>query len=300
MRVTPVSRPAFHPAIDARVDKDVQDALNAVTTVGTQFIVNDSLWYAVNDRQRVTPCVVNQADFISKSFQRQLQTRGWQPEATIDGQTIDALLEFQVPTPLPTIGVDDADCIDFVRDYLTTPDGKRALAQGETKGQAFARLHDAFVRRSSVVAPSSLDVSLHKYLKARQPKARFFIGLEFETGNIASSFRALLKLSNLYRQDRIDGGVFVTAIDKANCATRIWPVSNRNGSFEELQRRNYKSDLSLPLWEYGFAPDAFSRTAPYLASNGTIYAPQLTGRTVTVSGTKYAVFLMWDGKEIVQ
>ena len=75
--------------------------------------------------------------------------------------------------------------------------------------------------------------------------------------NIASSFRSLYKLGFLYSESEIDAGVFITSIDKNNCATRIWPVSNRNGSFQELKQRNYKRMVVLPLWEFGFAPDGF-------------------------------------------
>ena len=75
--------------------------------------------------------------------------------------------------------------------------------------------------------------------------------------NIASSFRSLYKLGFLYSEFEIDAGVFITSIDKNNCATRIWPVSNRNGSFQELKQRNYKRMVVLPLWEFGFAPDGF-------------------------------------------
>jgi hypothetical protein len=301
MRVIPVFLPAVHSAIDARVQSDVESSLGKVSTVRGKFVVNDSPWFAVNDRGKVMPCVVNQAQFISGSFQKQLHARGWHPEKEIDGQTIDAFLEFAVPGPLPTIGVDEGDSIDFLKDYLATPDGVKALAGGESKPEIFARLYDSFVHRSSIATRDSIDRKLHKYLKPRGTRTHFKIGLEFETGNIASSFRAILKLSHLYRQQHIDGGVFVTAIDKANCATRIWPASNRNGSFQELKNRNYRSNLSFPLWEYGFAPDSFSHTAPYLASNGKTYKPKPTGRKITAEdGHVYSVFTMWDGKEILQ
>src|SRR5262249_25316698 len=65
------------------------------------------------------------------------------------------------------------------------------------------------------------------------------VGLEFETGNIASSFRALWKLNILYLANLLDAGVFITSLDKTTTAARIWPQSNRNGSFTELEQRNY-------------------------------------------------------------
>ena len=73
-----------------------------------------------------------------------------------------------------------------------------------------------------------------------------------------------MKLSVLFGTGKIDAGVFITSLDKSKAATRIWPARNRNGSFQELQQRQYRVFAELPLWEIGFAPDGFSSTAKYL------------------------------------
>lgn len=105
------------------------------------------------------------------------------------------------------------------------------------------------------------------------------IDLEFETGNIASSFRALDKLETLFVTGFIEYGVFVTSIDKEHAAARIWPQSNRNGSFAELENRNYRNNRTVPLWEFGFEPDAFDPNGPYF-NNSVLYRPVPTGRTL--------------------
>ena len=126
------------------------------------------------------------------------------------------------------------------------------------------------------------------------------VGLEFETGNIASSFRALIKLNNLYADGHIDLGVFVASIDKARCATRIWPVTNRNGSFEELDARDFRANLIVPLWEFGFAPDEFSSDVSYLGQDGSVYSPQSTGRSIDHAGTRYEVWTGDRGRELLR
>jgi hypothetical protein len=130
------------------------------------------------------------------------------------------------------------------------------------------------------------------------------VGVEFETGNIASSFRALTKLGNLFSAGKIDAGVFVTSNDKANCAARIWPASNRNGSFEELRRRRYKDNVALPLWEVGFAPDAFDSSAPYLGIDGSLYrpvaSPTVAEEDEEIDGVRYSEWLGERGDTILR
>src|SRR5262249_34272193 len=90
--------------------------------------------------------------------------------------------------------------------------------------------------------------------------------------------------------ENIDYGVFITAIDKEHAAARIWPQSNRNGSFQELERRSYRNNLTVPLWEFGFEPDGFDRTAPYF-NNQSTYLPIPTGRSDEYEGLTYEVFM---------
>jgi hypothetical protein len=142
-------------------------------------------------------------------------------------------------------------------------------------------------------------VRYHGYFEPAPGPSSLRIGLEFETGNIASSFRSLNKLNLLFRKDLLDAGVFITARDKQSTATRIWPVSNRNSSFEELERRNYQEMISFPIWEFAFAPDGVSPTAPYLGRDGATYQPIKTGRIETSADIAYEVW-SGDGKQLLR
>ncbi len=138
-----------------------------------------------------------------------------------------------------------------------------------------------------------------KYLfEKKYVSYRYKIGIEFETGNVASSFRAINKLNGLFHQGQIDGGCFITSIDKKNSATRIWPVSNRNGSFQELKNRSYLSQVSLPLICIGFAPDGFSRAAPFLGANGALYNLESTGHKD--DETKLDIYTNYEGIEFLK
>ena len=143
-----------------------------------------------------------------------------------------------------------------------------------------------------------LPESTHHLFVQHEVNRQFKVGVEFETGNIASSFRALRKLSDLFANGSIDAGVFVTSIDKASSATRIWPVSNRNGSFEELRRRNYESGLDLPMLCVGFAPDGFSTEVPHLGQDGELYTIKLTDQQ-TEDG-KYRVCITPSGSKVLK
>ena len=62
--------------IRERVVEEVSAALNNVQTDGTQFIVNDTLWYTLTDKDKVNLCVMNKAEFISGGFLRALKESG--------------------------------------------------------------------------------------------------------------------------------------------------------------------------------------------------------------------------------
>ena len=94
--MTPVARPSIaSAAIDAQVTEAVTSALKAVRTLGDDFIVNDSLWFAVNDCGKVTLCVMNSATFISKKFLDHLVKLGWTKEKELIEQRIDAHVELK-------------------------------------------------------------------------------------------------------------------------------------------------------------------------------------------------------------
>ena len=144
-----------------------------------------------------------------------------------------------------------------------------------------------------------------------EAQRQFFASIG-ETGNVkfasvlnlrqATSHRpsASDKLETLFVLGEIDYGVFVTSINKDCAATRIWPVSNRNGSFQELENRNYRNNRTVPLWEFAFEPDEFRQDVPYLGSGGTTYEPEPTGEVVTHSGTEYDVFTRNGNERILR
>jgi hypothetical protein len=182
--------------------------------------------------------------------------------------------------------------------YLSTADGKKDIDIFHEYDVLFTRMYGAYVRRPTEVK-DKFPPDLRKYFKRVEGEAKLRVGLEFETGNIASSFRALTKLSVLFGAGQIDAGVFITSIDKPNAATRIWPTSNRNGSFQELEQRQYKKSVGLPLWEIGFAPDSFSPTAKYLEKS-TLYEPAPTGKSSQDNGITYDCYVRPDGKTVLK
>jgi hypothetical protein len=271
--------------IRRKVDGDVRAALQSVITVGGKFVVNDSLWYGLDKRGKVKPRVVNSADFISRTFQRTLVSRGWSiPKASaLAGQAIDGYIELPLATGSKGYAPDRNQFRSFFEDYWDDH-------PTEDVDRDFLRYYQTYHRRD-FFGLGSLDARYHHHFAEKTVSAKTLlkIGLEFETGNIASSFRALWKLNVLFLAKLIDAGIFITAIDKKNAAGRIWPVANRNGSFEELEHRNYKRNVLLPLWEYSFAPDRFDAAAPHLGRAGT-YTLTNAGRTTTAGGKQYEVW----------
>lgn len=299
MKVTTVASPGLvSAAIDDQVSKAVTAGLQAVQTSGNDFIVNDSLWFAENDRGKVTPCVMNSATFISKRFLGHLGSLGWTQEKELIEQRIDAYVELRADGQ--AYRVPDDRFLDYFKTFLQTPEGAAATSEAGALDRLFTKLYGAFVRRP-FVHPEALPPHLQAYAVPSTEPLITRIGLEFETGNIASSFRSLYKLGFLYNEGQIDAGVFITSVDKNSSACRIWPVSNRNGSFQELEQRNYKRMIVLPLWEFGFAPDAFSDTALFLGSDGGLFTPSPTSQVFTAKdGNTYAVFTGERGKKVLQ
>jgi len=274
--------------IHDRILNDVTAALNEVRTGAEGFIVNDTPWYWINPKGKRMPSVVNAATFISEKFQLGLVALNWQKEYVAAGQRIDGFLNFRAQVQTYRLPVDQF--LDFLRDY--------EKATSESSGPVASRIYYGYCQRSAVSIAAFPD-SLRHYFLANDEGIDLRVGLEFETGNIASSFRALRKLDYLYVENAIDLGVFITAQSKKRCASRIWPASNRNGSFEELEKRNYKRELIVPLLEFGFEPDGFDRTAPYLGANGALYEMASLGRATNVAGVNLPLFDA-DGREVVR
>jgi hypothetical protein len=274
-------------ALRDRITDDVSAALASVCTVGNQFIVNDTIWYGENTKG-VKPRVVNTAGFISQKFEMFLkENRNWRRQKKLEGQTIDAYVELQVQAGYT---IEHSDFFSFLEEYT-------ADHSEESLDAATVRLFQMYVKRSCFTI-GLMEQKYRGYFHRTNSTGPLKIGLEFETGNIASSFRSLNKLNFLYRRGKIDAGVFITSRDKNTAAARIWPVSNRNGSVQELERRNYKDSILFPIWEIGFAPDGFSPNAEYLGRGGT-YALQNIGTSVEYEGLTYEVW-RGGGKQVLR
>lgn len=269
-------------AVARRVKRDITKALKSIATSGKRFVVNDTRCFMRRGgrSQRITPCVMNAADFLSKRFQQTLhESCKWEIEHEIRGQTIDNF----VALPLKAAR------------YRIPPARFPAFFANYSRQNRFEDLRSGFLECWHMFVRVGIsDLSSHETYRSffgqSEPSTPLRVGLEFETGNIASAFRALDKLETLFVVGEIDCGVFVTSIDKPNAATRIWPQSNRNSSFQELENRSYRNNCTVPLWEFGFAPDAFSADAPFLASDGTLYELTATGEQWESGGRTYDVF----------
>jgi hypothetical protein len=265
-----------------RIRSDVHFALNSIATVDGRFVVNDTAWFIKRGKGRITPCVMNSANFISKNFQNSLcDFRGWEKELTLAGQTIDNYREVStsgIKYRLPP----DISFLEFFRKHCEkkSPEDLR---------KEFLAIWHIYVKLG-VTDLTPIDESVHRLFKKVEGQDTLKIGLEFETGNIASAFRALNKLESLFVSGQIDLGIFVTSIDKVNAAARIWPQSNRNGSFAELENRMYRNNLTVPLWEFGFEPDEFRIDAPYLDSC-SLYTPTRTERIERGPDGEFEVYL---------
>ncbi len=257
---------------------DVKNSLNEIYTINNKFIINDTKWYWKNTKNKLSPSVVNSAKYLSSHFQNNLLQRNWEIDKTIDNQEIDGFKIFDIESEL--FKLDEENYIELLT--LLKNDGYNNYGIESTK------IYKDFVKKGTF----KINKKFSKYKKffTKVKRNSFNVGLEFETGNIASSFRAMQKLDGLYQKDFIDIGIFVTAIDKYNCSTRIWPQSNRNGSFEELLQRNYYEQREYLALDIGFEPDGFSDRAPYLGDDGELYEMQATGKLLN-EGYNYEEFL---------
>jgi len=252
-------------------------ALNSVTTVGADFIVNPTVWYWRNPSGKIRPTVANSAKYISSKFQSSLKAMGWEIEKTIRDQTIDAYTEL-----VPRSSIDLYRLPE--RNFLPLLERLRSDGFLDYGSEATALFRN-FVSSRSIYFPEYA----HQYIEMFELESGFppiRVGVEFETGNIASSFRAIQKLNQLSFAEEIDVGVLVTSSNKKDGSARIWPVSNRNGSFEELTKRNYREQTSYLAVDIGFLPDAYDDGAAYLDDNGTLYAIEEVGE-IEFDGVRY-------------
>lgn len=274
-------------AIEAAIRADMDTALNAIRTRGDKFIVNDAPWFWQNPAGKVRPSVANSAKFITKTFQAYLKNKlGWEIEKSLSNQDIDAYKEFA--GEFDVFSLDPVRFVELLAAY--------EIHHGRSSGPVASSI---YVQHCQNAAPSLSDdlLPLISFFQAHKKTMTLRVGVEFETGNIASSFRAANKLEHLYREEQIDLGIFITSNDKQSCAARIWPVSNRNGSFQELVERGFALGLAVPLWQIGFAPDGFDQSIGHLADTGTLYTMQPTGNMRTINGVDYEIWRDAKGQE---
>lgn len=266
--------------ISEQIRNEISAALQAIRSSPKGLVVNDTIWYWKNPEGNIKPTVVNSAKFITGHFQNYLETSvGWTQEMNLLGQTVDAYKEF--PGEFRMYVLPEKKLPPLLERY--------EAETGESLGPLATALYIKYCQKGAPALESFLDPFL-PFFDNRTLEKNIRVAIEFETGNIASSFRAANKLDYLYRNDLIDLGIFITSNDKPNCAARIWPVTNRNGSFQELERRGFARGLSVPLWTVGFQPDDFESSAPYLGDDGQLYSMEPLNEPEIIADQRYEIW----------
>lgn len=273
------------------VIQSIETSLRAITTNSHGFVVNDSPCYRIQRSGKKTLCVMNSATYISKRFQYNLdQLSGCEGETVILGQAIDGRIRIDCKTTGYRVKKKD-DLLHILHRYIEI----RGL-ESTAVYTLFPMFYGMYVDRGFYDI-EALPEELKSHFESKTIEHTFTVGVEFETGNIASSFRAINKLYVLFQAGEIDAGVFVTCVDKKSCATRIWPVSNRNGSIQELKSKRYQNQVSLPLITMGFAPDGFDPYAPFLGADGNLYHLRKTGKYT--DDEMHEIFTGSQGEEVL-
>ncbi|WP_411820855.1 hypothetical protein ABFZ85_06635 [Hyphococcus formosus] len=270
-----------------QIRSEIYAAINGIETREGKFVVNDTIWYWRNPEGNVKPTVVNSAKFITSRFQSNLEVHnGWSPEKKILGQDVDAYKEFQAKFKLFVL--EESKFVELLQAY--------EKETGVSSGPIASSIYRRYCKGGSPTLGEELS-AFESFFDVNSSKGYLRVAVEFETGNIASSFRAANKLEFLYSEGKIDLGIFITSNDKPNCAARIWPVSNRNGSFQELEKRGFGASLSVPLWQIGFAPDEFDGNAPYLSETGSTYELVPQNQNITIGNNSYEVWRDLKGQD---
>ena len=270
MQVFTRRKPPVPEVVEQQGSQAITAALQSIVTVGDQFMVNDTRWY-MDRNGKATRCVMNSADYLSNRFQSTLRDKyGWAVDVPVAGHEIDAYKEF--PCEIDAYYLEPDGLLELVR-RTWEDEPERDISQ------MFSDLYHRYIKRSSHSIDEVGAPYRHHFLQRRE-KTAFKVGLEFETGYIASSFRAFSKLNTLYAGGHIDVGVFITSDRKDTTAGRIWPLSTRNGSFEELERLEYLTNIRFPIWEFAFQPDGYDTSVGYLGADGNLY------HVVDIGGTR--------------
>jgi hypothetical protein len=239
----------------------VSDTLQEIKTTESSFVINDKLCFKTQTNGNVTPCVTNSATFISSKFQRLLAEKsGCHGETKINGQAFDGFIQRSYNHTGYQIK-DRNKLLEVIFVYIAENNMTESMVH-----TLFPKFYGMYVERDCFDI-TALPSSTHGLFHETAIISNFRVGVEFETGNVASSFRAINKLGILFQQGVIDAGIFVTSAYRP----RIWPTSNRNGSFPELMNRDYENQISLPLICMGFAPDSYDQNAPFLSRSGSLY-----------------------------
>ena len=278
------------PAVLHKSIEIISSCLQNIVTCDHGFIINDTIHFRRQRNNKVTPCVMNSANYISKRFQSNLgKIEGCRGETKIIEQDIDGIITCQYSGTGYKIR-DKNKLLEVLHNYI-----KSRNLPLDSVYTLFPMFYGMYVQ-SDIYDIAHLPSTDQKLFDEVRVDKTFKLGVEFETGNVASSFRAINKLFILFQAGHIDAGIFVTSTDKTSSATRIWPVSNRNGSFQELRQRNFMKQISLPLICIGFAPDGFDRNGPFLGRTGSLYHLQNTGK----QSPPFDIYVGEDGEEILR
>lgn len=253
------------------IKKDVEFAFDLEEN--GSIAINPSRFFRLHSDNKLKAIVANQAEYLSKGFQKRLVKRGWSIEETIDNQTIDGFISL-------TEKVIDSASINKENFYKIV---KQQDFDSPDFIEKIISLYRNYYKRNCFIVGND-NSSAYFLLKDKECKIN--AGLEFETGNIASSFRAISKLNGLYDKNLIDIGIFITSIDKY-VSTRIWPSSNRNGSIEELKNRRFLEQIKFPLILIGFEPDSWDNSVPFLKRDGSRFSFSKYSQVKEISGKKY-------------
>lgn len=265
------------PVVSQEIPLSVQDWVKQ--EIGTALKIDGSSPFVVNPRKCFTavfkPKVVNHAEYITKKFQALLQKQGWSVDCNLENQEIDGKIDKE----FSNVSFCNITEVNFRAQLVKIPIDEDFVLKVH-------KLYYYYFSRSHFSASSEFA---QNFFVSKSGSVKVRIGLEFETGNIASSFRALSKLNYLFSRHIIDMGVFVTSKDKS-VSTKIWPTSNRNGSLEELNNREFKKEIRLPIMLAGFAPDRWDRDCAFLGKDGR-YSLQGQKRQEQKNGNTYTFYV---------
>lgn len=255
-----------------RIRNDITIAFNLDDT--GIFIVNPTKYSKIQDN-KLMPAVINSAKYISKRFQDRLKDLTWKIDYTISDQEIDGYIELE--------------CVNHQAAYLKKENFIYLLNEIDPDSDNYLFKVSSLYSKYYIKRMFNPSKNTERFTGTIE-NVMIKIGLEFETGNIASSFRAISKLNHLFDIGKIDIGVFITSEDKAS-STKIWPSSNRNGSIEELNKRKFLQSIKFPAIIIGFAPDGWDSNIGFLGADKNRFTLSDNFELVTIEGKSYIHYM---------